>query len=125
VNSTNSITANGGSTTLASSIANLVGNVNGTGWASGTIVLNNGISAIFLSGAATPSGSASTSCYCPTGAPATWSWGSPAASCGASCTPGTAGMFVTISASRAFTPIFSSFGFLPSTLHQYAVVQVK
>jgi hypothetical protein len=124
VNSTTSITQTGGSTDLATSIANIVGNVNGTGWASGTVVVNNGFSSTFSGGTPTTSGSASTSCYCPTGSPGSWTW-SAAANCAASCSPGIAGMFVTIAASRAFTPMFSSFGFLPSTLYQYAVVQVQ
>jgi hypothetical protein len=124
VNSTNNITSTGGSTALATSIANIVGNTNGTGWASGTVVVNNGFSSTFSGDAPATSGSASTSCYCPTGSPRSWTWGN-AVSCATSCSPGIAGMFVTIAASRAFTPMFSSFGFLPSTLHQYAVVQVK
>jgi Flp pilus assembly protein TadG len=85
---------------LNSSIANIVANANGTSWASSSVNVNNS--------------NDSTHCYCPTGTPGNWSWGS-TVTCGSSCTGGgVGGQFVTITASRNFTPLFSTFGFVAS-----------
>lgn len=117
-----------GSTTAESSFATSIGTfvsqstfVNpttgaGTG-ATVTVVVNNGVSITFTAGVAgTASGTLSTSCYCPTGAPTSWTWGS-AVACGSSCaaTGGTAGKFVTITASQTFTPFFPAYHFVTGT----------
>ena len=125
VNNASNVSSTGGAT-LASNAAGIVGNTISTGWASGTVVVNDGPTATFSGGTSSPSGTASNadSCYCLSGSPGSWTWGS-AVACGSACTTSLAGKFVTISANRAFTPFFSKYGFLPSTLHQYVVVQVQ
>ena len=108
--------------TFAYNIASLVSTSNSGAPATVTVLVNNG-----LSETATPvqqsggtytvtyaaGGSANTSCYCPTGSPANWTWGSPVL-CGNTCTgsSNTAGQFVTITASYNYTPFFTSYGFV-------------
>ena len=124
-NSTSVSSANG--VTLAATTAGIVGNINGTGWASGTVVINNGPTSTFAGGNATAGGTASNadSCYCLSGtSPSTWSWGS-AAACGSACTTSIAGKFVTITASRTLTPFFSHFFILPAAINQHIVVEVQ
>jgi Flp pilus assembly protein TadG len=115
--------------TLATTIAAIVGNTNGSGWASGTVVVNNGPTATFSGGTSTSSGTASNanSYYCPTGSPGSWNWGSALTSNTTACSSGsaTAGKFVTITASRAFTPILVDLGFTAGTLSQSIAVQVQ
>ncbi len=72
---------------LNTSISGIVNNAVGTGWATSTINVNNG--------------NDSTHCYCPTGTPGNWIWGS-TVTCGSACAGGgIGGQFVTITASRA------------------------
>jgi Flp pilus assembly protein TadG len=79
---------------LATNISNVINNANGTGWATSTVSVNNG---------------SSTSCYCPTGTPGSWNWGS-AVACGSACADGgVAGQFVTITASYTVSPLFSTY----------------
>ena len=97
--------------TLSSTIAAVVENNAGSNWANDTVVVNNGPSTTITSGASSSSGTASNadSCYCPT-LSSTIAWGS-AATCGSSCAGGgLAGKFVTISATRTYQPLFSSYG---------------
>lgn len=113
---------------LASTIATLVANANGSNWAESGVCINNGPSAT-VSGSAPPcSGTASNanSSYCPSGAPPSWTWGNPL-SAGTACgTGGIAGRFVAITASRNFTPVFPAFGFVPSgTISQSALVETQ
>jgi Flp pilus assembly protein TadG len=123
-NATSVSSANGAG--LASSAAGIVGNINGNGWASGTVVINNGPTSTFSGGTASPSGTASNadSCYCLSGSPGSWAWGS-AATCGSACTTSVAGKFVTITASRTLTPFFSHFFVLPRSVTQNIVVEVQ
>jgi Flp pilus assembly protein TadG len=73
---------------LATAISTVVNNANGTGWATSTVNVNNG---------------SNTNCYCPTGTPGNWTWGS-ARTCGSACDGGgVAGQFVTITASPSST----------------------
>lgn len=114
--------------TLATSISNVVANANGTGWEDGAIVVNNGPTATVTGGSAASSGTASNAdnCYCPTGSLSSWSWGG-FQTCGSSCTGGgVAGKFVTITASRSFTPLFPTFGFVQNgTISRGALVQTQ
>jgi Flp pilus assembly protein TadG len=114
---------------LAASIAAIVGNTNGSGWTSGTVVVNNGPTATFSGGTATASGTASNanSYYCLTGSPGSWSWGTALTGNTTACSSGsaTAGKFVTITASRAFTPTLINLGFTAGTLSQSVAVQVQ
>jgi Flp pilus assembly protein TadG len=99
--------------TLASNIATIVTGSTGA-TADATVVVNNGKNVTVVAGTATPGGTASTpsQCYCPTGAPSGWTWGS-AVTCGSACTGGgTAGKFVAITASFNYTPFFASYGFV-------------
>lgn len=85
---------------------------NGSGTpANVTVNVNNGVTYAVTSGTGTPGGSSSSSCYCPTGSPSSWTWGS-AVTCGSSCTGGGfAGKFITITASQTFSPFISSYSF--------------
>jgi Flp pilus assembly protein TadG len=108
---------------LATKIADLV--ANSTLWTGNptaapvnvTVVVNNGPTAAVTNGNAVSSNSAADteSCYCLSGSPNNWSWGS-AVSCSSTCTGSAAppGRFVTISASLNFTPSFAGYGFIAS-----------
>jgi Flp pilus assembly protein TadG len=76
------------------------------------VVVNNGSAVSVTNGASSTSGTSSNadSCYCPTVAGATVTWGE-TKTCGSACTGGgVAGKFVAITASKPFTPMFSGFG---------------
>lgn len=98
--------------TLGTDISAIVNNANGTGWASSTINVNNS--------------NDSSHCYCPTGTPGSWSWGS-TVTCGSSCgAGGIAGQFVTIAAAHAISPLFPTFGFVASgSLSRSALVETQ
>src|ERR1700722_4096267 len=87
VNSTSVNPTNGA--TLASAIAGIVENANGSAWANDTVVVNDGPSVTVTNGSSASSGTAgnASNCYCPTGSPPNWVWGS-AATCGSSCAGG-------------------------------------
>jgi Flp pilus assembly protein TadG len=97
---------------LNDNIADIVSDANGSGWATSTVDVNNA--------------NDSTGCYCPTGTPGNWTWGS-TVTCGSACTGGgVGGQFVTITASRSFSPMFSGFGFVPSgTISRSALVETQ
>jgi Flp pilus assembly protein TadG len=114
---------------LASSIATIVGNVNGNGWASGTVVVNNGPTVSFAGGANNASGVAANadSFYCLTGSPGNWDWGNTQASNAASCGANqpTAGKFVTITANYSVQPIILGLNFGDGQISQSVAVQVQ
>lgn len=116
--------------TLASNIATIVSNANGSSSANDTVVVNNGPSVTITNGSPQSGGTASNAdnCYCPTGSPPTWTWGS-AQTCSANCNGGIngiAGKYVTVTASVAYTPILNIYTFLNnSTLTQSAAVQTQ
>jgi Flp pilus assembly protein TadG len=124
---TTSVNSTSGAT-LAGNIASTVASANGIGWANDVIVVNNGPSVTETGGSASSSGTASNadSCYCPTGSPPNWTWGS-AMTCGASCSgSGTAGKFVTITATSTYTPFLTLYHFINNgTLRQSAVVETQ
>jgi Flp pilus assembly protein TadG len=126
VNASEASSASGAA--LAASIAAIVGNVNGAGWASGTVVVNNGPTATFSAGSSAATGTASNAnlYYCLTGSPGAWTWGTgqtTSASCG---TSGTAsGKFVTISATTTVTPLITGMSFTTGTINQSVAVQVQ
>jgi Flp pilus assembly protein TadG len=113
---------------LAASIATAVADVNGTGWADVTVVVNNGPSVTISSGSTSSGGSASNadSYYCLTGGPASWSWGGSLAA-GTTCNGGSpSGQFVTITAQRSVSSFFPTFGFIPSgAIVQAAAVETQ
>lgn len=114
--------------TLANSIATLIESENGSAWANDTVVVNDGPSATATSGTITTGGTASNanSCYCPTGSPPNWTWGS-ASTCSSACSgSGQSGKFVTVTASYAYKPIVTIYSFLNNTtLTQSAAVQTQ
>jgi Flp pilus assembly protein TadG len=97
---------------LATNIAALLSSSMGQSWADATVVVNNGPQASVTSGVVSSGGSASQAdlCYCPSGTPDALAWGAPQ-TCKSNCPgAGTAGKFVTISASRSYSPMFASYG---------------
>ena len=95
-----------------------------------SVVVNNGPTATVTSGTNATSGTASNAdlCYCPSGGASSVTWGS-AVSCGSAC-PGTntgyAGKFVSVSATKHYTPLFSNYAIVHSgAITASAVVQVK
>jgi hypothetical protein len=127
VNAADVSSANG--STLATTIAGVVTNVNGSNWASSGVCVNNGPTATANGGTApTCSGTASNAddFYCPTGTPGSWSWGSSVAQ-GSSCTGGgIGGKFVTITAGRSFTSLFPTFGLVQSgTISRSVLVETE
>lgn len=113
---------------IANSVATAVENANGTSWANDTVVVNNGPTASYSGGTLTTGGTASNAddFYCLTGSAPTWTWGT-AYTTQASCTgSGTAGKFVTITASYAYAPLLNFYTFIGNmTLTQSAAVQVE
>ncbi len=97
---------------LNTSISNIVNNAIGTSWATSTVNVNNS--------------NDSSHCYCPTRTPGNWTWGS-TVTCGSACAGGgIGGQFVTITASRAITPLFPTFGFVANgALTRNALVETQ
>ena len=128
LNASNVNSTNGSS--LASNIANVVANANGTASANDTVVVNNGPAVTVTNGSSSSSGTASNadSCYCPTGSPPTWTWGS-SKTCSSNCDGGVVGQsgkYVTVTASVAYTPILKIYTFINnSTLTQSAAVRTQ
>jgi Flp pilus assembly protein TadG len=113
--------------TLATNLATYVANVNGTSWANSAVTVNGGPTAANTNGTATSGGTATAanSCYCPTGAAPSITWGA-AQSCGAPCASGYAGMFVLVTASRTYTPFFSKYGIVKNgAISVSSMVQVQ
>jgi Flp pilus assembly protein TadG len=128
VNAANVSSTNGQS--LASNIATIVETSQGSSWADDGVVVNNGPATTVSGGSPSNSGTATNAdvCYCPTGTPGSFTWGS-SVTCGNAC-PGTntgyAGKFVTITATHQYTPIFASYGIVQNdTITASAAVQVQ
>jgi Flp pilus assembly protein TadG len=126
LNASNVSSSNGG--TLAANLATIIGSERGTNWANGTVIVNNGPSATVSAGTVATSGSASNanSCYCPTRSGSTLTWGSPT-TCGATCAGGgLAGKFISIVATKIYTPMFSSYGIVRNnTISSTAVAETQ
>jgi hypothetical protein len=127
VNESNTNSTSGAS--LAAAIATIVGNTNGNGWASGTVVVNDGPTVAFSGGANTASGTAGNAdyYYCLTGTPGSWSWGTQQTSNTVSCGTNqpTAGKFVTITATYQVNPIILGLNFVDGKISQSVAVQVQ
>ena len=112
---------------LATTLVTIVGGGTGVGaYANATVVVNNGPARTMTGGVITTPGSTDANadlCYCPT-LTTTLTWGS-SVTCGNACTSGLrAGKFVQITASRAHTPIFTSYGLVTAgTVTVTTVVQ--
>ncbi len=113
--------------TVASHLAQVLASSQSTNWADSTVLLNNGPSASVTGGVAASGGEAMavTNCYCPTPSNGL-AWGNPVP-CGSSCPNGSvAGKFVTLSASRTYSAIFSSYGIVQNgVITASSVVQLQ
>lgn len=117
-------------TNLANNLALILASAHSTNWATGSIVVNNGPAAtVNSSGTVTPGGTAANAdkYYCPTGSGAGMTWGTGAVTQSTACTGGTSpGKFVTIVATKTYSPIFSSYGLIKSgTISASAVVETQ
>ena len=119
--------------TLASNIGTLVSSSNGGTAANTTVVINDGATYTVTNGTGAASGTASTACYCLSGSPGHWNWGSPV-TCSTAGSPLTCsgssqytpGKFVTITASYGFTATFPFYDFVSaSTITASAAVQTQ
>ena len=115
--------------TLAAAIANLIHTGQGSAWADVAVVVNDGASATVVAGAASTGGTAANAdrCYCPTGAAGAMTWGAPV-TCGSVCPgvdKGYGGKFVTILASRTYTPLMTTFGLVRNPITASATAQVQ
>jgi Flp pilus assembly protein TadG len=109
----NAATVSSNPSSLSSDISNLVSSLNNGSGSSNTVNVNNN--------------NDGTHCYCPTGSPGSWSWGS-AVTCGSSCASGggVGGQFVTITANRNISSIFPTFGFVPNgTISRSVLVETQ
>lgn len=98
--------------TLAGEIATVAASSLQTGTGDVTVVINNGASLRVLNGVPAETGTAANAdlCYCPTMSGYTVTWGS-SKTCGSACSGGgVAGKFVTITASKPYTPMFTNYG---------------
>ena len=114
---------------LASTLAGLVSSGQSSNWADSSVTVNAGPQAGSSGGTVSTSGTASSadSCYCPTGTSNSVTWGS-SQTCGVTCAAGGyAGKFVLLSASKAYTPIFSGYGLVSAagTMTTNSLVQVQ
>ena len=126
VNAANVNSTSGAS--LATNIAAIVENAEGSNSANNVIVVNNGPSVTDSSGSSSSSGTptSANSCYCPTGTTTSLTWGG-AATCGSTCAGGgVAGKFVTVTATATYTPIFTSYGLIQNdTITASATVETQ
>jgi Flp pilus assembly protein TadG len=101
--------------TVGANLATTIGTILTSGGVTGgRVVVNNGPTSTITNGVASAPANSSNadSCYCPTRAGDTITWGG-SATCGSACGGGgKAGKFVTIAASRIYTPLFSNYGFI-------------
>jgi len=113
---------------LASSIATVVENANGTAWTNDAVVVNNGPTVTVTNENASSSGTAANAddYYCLTGSQMSWTWGTGYTTQTNCSGGGTAGKYVTITASYSFVPLVSIYHVIgSSTLHQSAAVRVQ
>jgi Flp pilus assembly protein TadG len=128
INASNVSSTNGQA--LATNIATIVETSQGAGWADDAVVVNNGPGTSVTGGAPSTGGTATNAdvCYCPTGTAGSFAWGN-STTCGNVCpgsNTGYAGKFVTITATRQYTPIFSGYGIVQNdTITTSAAVQVQ
>ena len=117
-----------GGPSLAANLANLVASGHASNWANATIVVNNGPTSPLSNGTVTASGAASNAdnSYCPTRSGSTISWGG-AMTAGTACAGGgIAGRFVVITATRAYSPIFSSYNIVSNqTITATTIVETQ
>lgn len=113
---------------LASSLATVVEDANGTAWTNDTVVVNNGPAVTVTNGKATSSGTAANAdnYYCFGGSQMNWTWGTGYTTQTNCSGGGTAGKYVTITASYSYVPLVPIYHvFTSTTLHQSAAVRVQ
>ncbi len=116
-----------GGAALAGNLAAIAASSHAANWANVSVSVNNGPSVTISGGVSTTGGTASNanSCYCPTGSKTNIVWGA-ATACGAACgSGGYAGKFVSISASRAFTPMILPASLIASSFTVSSMAQVQ
>jgi Flp pilus assembly protein TadG len=122
-----SVSSTGGAT-LGGNAASIVQSSQGSNWADASVVINDGPTSTVNNGTASAGGTASNadSCYCPTFSAGNTTWGS-GVTCGSACATGpTAGKFVVITASRTYTPVFSTYGIVQNgTISSSATVRTQ
>lgn len=121
MNAANVTSSNGAS--LASTLSLIVAHARGPSWANSDVVVNNGPASSVTAGVRSPRGTASQAnfCYCPLTTGSVVTWGA-SFTCSATCTSGgIAGKFVSLTATRQFTPIF--FRSLAAQMSSSALVQ--
>ncbi|MGH6889355.1 MAG: TadE/TadG family type IV pilus assembly protein [Rhizomicrobium sp.] len=126
LNAANVTSTNGAA--LATSIATTIANANGTNWSNGTVVVNDGPTVTITGGNTVSSGTATNAddFYCLAGSSPNWSWGTGYTSQSACANGGTAGKFVTVTATYAYVPVLQIYDFIQSgTLTQSAAVQTQ
>lgn len=126
LNAANVTSTNGAA--LANSIATAITNASGTNWANGTVVVNNGPTVTITGGTAVSSGTATNAdeFYCLTGSSPNWNWGTGYTSQSSCTSGGTAGKYVTVTATYAYVPLLQIYSFIQSgTLTQSAAVQTQ
>ncbi|MDB5545288.1 MAG: pilus assembly protein [Hyphomicrobiales bacterium] len=116
-----------GGASLASTLSLIVAHARGPSWADADVVVNNGPGSSVAAGNRSPRGTASQAdfCYCPLKSGTTVTWGVNR-SCNAACPAGgggIAGKFVSLTATRQFTPIF--FRSLAAQMSSTALVQTN
>ena len=102
---------------LASTLAGLISSGQTSNWADSSVTVNNGPTAGSSSGTVSTGGAASSAdlCFCPSGTSASVTWNG-GQTCGTTCAGGGyAGKFVLLSASHAYSPIFTGYGMLSQT----------
>ena len=129
INNQANVTASTG-VALAVTLGNITANTVGTNYANAVVVVNNGPTRTVTNGTGANIGATAGAdyCYCPTltaGAGSAIVWGS-AVVCGSACASGLrAGKFVTLTASRAHSPLFSNYGIVHAgTISVSTTVQV-
>jgi Flp pilus assembly protein TadG len=117
-----------GGPALATQLVGIASSAHASNWASATAVVNNGPTATGNSTTATAGGTAANAAYyyCPTISGSTIVWGAAVAK-GYACANGSlSGQFVTITATRTYTPLFGSYGIVKNNaLSASTVVQVQ
>lgn len=113
---------------LATKIATIIASEDASGEAIASIVINNGAKASYAGNRIKLGGAASqaNACYCPTGTASSLNWGSQRP-CSNTCPDGgPAGKYVTVTAKRTYTPLFSSYGFVKDGfIYASAIVQTQ
>jgi Flp pilus assembly protein TadG len=105
----------------ASMVASSPGTLSGNIWTIVNSLNGSGASAVNVNNS-----NDGTHCYCPSGSPGNWTWGSTVI-CGSTCSGGgVSGQFVTIIATRTVPPLFPTLGLTyDGTISRSAIVETR